>query len=229
MQQIRHVSASEARRPAPAPMVLDVGRFEAVSAARSLSLVLGVLTISTIGGAIAYGASPPLHTDWSGLSQLVFWFGVQVAFLGELVGLIALHIIIVEWRSYQRRLEEWHDATLQSYIDQGGVEETSSYTAWELSATRLNDVLLLALLTHRSQGSKKMHTVTALEGDHWLTDGSGSMLKVGRVGAAEAERVGQKFADLGLVRGRGSRKAGEWVPGSADEVIDLVAKHWSNQ
>jgi hypothetical protein len=55
-----------------------------------------------------------------------------------------------------------------------------------------------------------------------LLDGIG----VGRVTKAEAERLGQVFAALGLVAGRSERTAGTWVPDSLDQVYALFAQNW---
>jgi hypothetical protein len=34
------------------------------------------------------------------------------------------------------------------------------------------------------------------------------------------------FAALGLVEGRDKRRAGQWVPGSEGQVIDLIEQNW---
>jgi hypothetical protein len=156
----------------------------------------------------------------------LMWFGVQIILISESVGMIIIWITVQEWRSYQRRLQEWHEVTICAVERAGGVEHTTSYTATELSSTSLRDVLLLALLVHRNQGQRKAHTLTALEGEHWLTSSNGNQHRIGDVRPGEAERIGALFAALGLVEGRDKRRAGQWVPGSEGQVIDLIEQNW---
>jgi hypothetical protein len=42
-----------------------------------------------------------------------------------------------------------------------------------------------------------------------------------------AEELGRTFARLGLIEGRRSRSAGQWVPMDANEVFCLMTENWS--
>jgi hypothetical protein len=185
-------------------------------------MALLVLLISTIGAAMAWGSSGNLQ----GFNLVIFWFGVQVALLSQGVGMTMIYMTVREWYDYQQRLQISFDVTIDNIEAAGGVETVSSYTAWELSASSPKDVLALALLIHRRQGEKAAHSISELKGDHWLASGDGNMVKLGSLGAAEAERLGGKLAELGLVAGRKSRSAGKWVPTSEAEVIDLIERNW---
>jgi hypothetical protein len=221
-QTERQISASSSTRPAQSQMELNVGRFDPPRAAQQLGLAVGVLTVSSAGGWLCYSTAG-LMDGWS---LFIWWFGFQILLLAESVGLIIIWITVQEWRSYQRRLEEWHEVTLAAVENAGGVEQTSTYTVWELQSTSIKDVLLLALMVHRTQGSKKAHTIDSLKGQHWLGSNEASLVRLGEVSPSEAEKFGSLFASLGLIRGRGPKRAGEWVPESEGEVIDIVSKRW---
>lgn len=221
-QTVRQIEVAEHIRPVQSQMELNVGRFDPPRAGQSLLLAVGVLAISTAGAGLVRATVGA--TD--GMLLFLMWFGVQIILISESVGMIIIWITVQEWRSYQRRLQEWHEVTICAVERAGGVEHTTSYTATELSSTSLRDVLLLALLVHRNQGQRKAHTLTALEGEHWLTSSNGNQHRIGDVRPGEAERIGALFAALGLVEGRDKRRAGQWVPGSEGQVIDLIEQNW---
>lgn len=231
---VRRIDASERVRMANIPMTLDVGRFNAADARSSLTLVLAVLGVSCLGALVVVAAAPHNNyqtvSDLSGFRQVAWWFGIVVSLLAFGVALVALHVTVTEWRSYQRRLEEWHTATIEAYQDAGGQEVERAVSVFELTDASPAHTLLVALAVQQSitQGSQsKPWSVSNLEGDVWLKGSRGNLVKIGVVSPSGSERFGKRLAELGLVEGRKNRSAGRWLPESTDQVVTLIADNWA--
>jgi hypothetical protein len=118
---------------------------------------------------------------------------------------------------------DWHNAALLAYQENGQeVVEHMSETA--LSPSNVGHALLLAIYVHMrlADGAVTPWARRSLSGGLWIAD-----RRAGDVSDMAAREFADTFARLGLIAGRDERIAGEWVPRSADEVVSLVSKNWS--
>jgi hypothetical protein len=205
-------------------MNLDVGRLCAREVVQLGSLTIIALFLGTLGAFLVYLVLPGQFGTWAGWRVLLALFGGGVAFLGYGLSLTIARLLYRDWTSYHERLAEWHAAAIESYEQSGGVQVETSITEWELSASRPLHVLAVALaIQARAQsGEQNPHSVRAIEGACWL-----GHLRLGDVTPSQAEHMGRALADLGLVRGRAPRRAGEWVPSGTDEILARFQRNWS--
>lgn len=222
-RNMKHIALSESTRPAAAPMNLDVGRVEPHEAARLLLLTLGCLSVSPVGALVALVAAPSGYDDWSIIRVIFCIFGSLVAGLSLASAITVWVLMRRDWLEYRQRLTDWHYAALEAFERSGGVEQRREIAAWELSASQPLHVLAAALSVQRriAAGENNPFSVRSLEGPCFLGG-----VRLGDIQAAEAERISKIFADIGLIQGRGERKAGKWAAAGADEVLELVAGNW---
>jgi hypothetical protein len=98
---------------------------------------------------------------------------------------------------------------------------------WELTASNPLHVLGAALAVQaRQSGSAGAPSVRSLQGDMWLPSPDGKMVNLGEVNTTQAQRMSDVFTQLGLIEGKEPRKAGRWVPSSADDTLRIVAANW---
>lgn len=222
---MRGFTSSEKRVPVEPAMQLDVGRLTITEALAVGGVALAALFVAALGGLLAWAAGPRGWETLGGIGGLRFWvwlFGTLVSLVSFWLGVVVVRLTVRSWNRYEQRLQEWHDAAVAAFEDSEGQAVETTVTRWELSASVPRDVLLVALAVHSQvqAGERNAHTVRALGGDLWLGG-----LRLGDV--AQAERMSRTLADLGLIEGKAQRKAGEWVPSSADEVLTLVQQNWS--
>lgn len=215
------ITATEVRRPIEPRMNLDVGRLYLRDVLALAGVVLGLLALGTLGSYLVYLVQPAQPAPWSGWQFVLVIFGSSVAALGFGLALVVSRLLYLDWTTYHQRLQEWHEVALDACSSTGGVETQQSYTLWELQSAQPRDVLLVALAVHvRVQaGEPTPYSVRQLD-DCWLGG-----LRLGDV--RNGEQMARSLEQLGLIRGRGQRKAGEWVPQTADEVLHLVQRNWS--
>lgn len=222
---MRGVSVSETTRPAHAPMNLDVGRPVARDVVRLAALSFGFLSLGTLGGFIFWGATPAgVYSPWSGWRVLLLLFGGSVALVGFGLGVNLARLMVHDWKSYHRRLDDWHYAALEAYEQAQGQETHVQTSAWELTTSAPRDMLLVALALHYEvqKGNTSAHTVRALTGDKWLGG-----IRLGDINTTQAQRMSKALVDMRLVKGKEGRSAGTWTPESPEQVIELVMNNWS--
>jgi hypothetical protein len=207
-------------------MNLDTGRLTMLEAAQLGGLAVGSLFIAALGGLMSWGAGPGQHETLQSLGGFRFWiwfFGSSVGLVAFSLGAAVVVLTVRSWLRYEQRLQDWHEVSMEAVIQNQGVEVSQTLTAWELTPSTPRDVLLVALAVHArvQAGESNAHTVRALAGACWLGD-----IRLGDVGGGQPERIAKAFTDLGLVKGKAARKAGEWIPESTDQVIELVDKNW---
>lgn len=230
-QSLKQVTQHSSTRLAEGRVSLDYGRFEPATAIKSLLVVLAVLAVSALSGMLVWSVSPGHNEQWStvgGLRGFLASWGILVLVTSYVVAGVAGWIVIYGWSSFIHRQHDWHIAELSAFEAASGVEHETTVTITELSSSRVLDVLAVALSVHQRvlAGDRTPYSVRELEGDHWLTTGTGQMVKLGSVGAGESERLGKLLSDLKLVRGRAKAKAGEWVPETFDDVVSSVTTNW---
>lgn len=220
---MRGMSISETVRPVEPKMNLDVGRLNPREAVQLLGLTVGALCVVPFAALLAWVAWPDVYGSWSAVRLMFAVFGLVLAALAFLVACVVYYLMIVDWFDYRTRLADWHNAALVAIESTGGVERHTDITEWELSPSVALHVLAAALSVHRrvAEGVATPWAVRKLEGP--LMVGGVRLLDVSSSAAVD---LANNFATLGLVAGRGDRKAGEWVPKNETEVVELVAQNW---
>ena len=219
---MRGMSMSETVRPVEPRMSLDVGRVNPRETAQLLSLTVGCLLVAPLAALVVWVAWPEFGA-WSALRVVFVLLGVLVGALGLVAGVVVYWLMLVDWFEYRRRLADWHQVGIDGYVAAGGQETHTELTQWELSPSMPLHVLAAALSVHRraSEGTPSPWSVRRLEGPVML-----SGVRLLDVSPSAAVDLANNFAALGLVSGRGERKAGDWVPQSEGEVVELVARNW---
>jgi hypothetical protein len=210
---MRITELTQTKRPVAPPIDLNAGRLDMTRAALAGAFVVGALVVVLIGLWIF------------GRSESLLWrsFGLALAGIGLLLGGIVLMVSVREWTDHRARVADWHDLALESYREIQMAETIEHVTEWTLTIDNPAHVLLAALAIHlrQQEGNQLAHSTRQLYGPIFLAG-----RRVGDLSKLNAENMGKQFARLGLIEGRSERNAGDWVPESADEIIQLVIRNW---
>jgi hypothetical protein len=211
-------------------MNLDIGRLTVLEAIHVGALAVGALAVGAVGGLLAQAAMPGRYQTFAEVGGFRFWFllfGVSVALVGFGLACVVSWLSVRSWLRYEERLADWHDVSIAAYEGADGASTETTVTMWELSATNPLHVLGAALAVQaRQSGSAGAPSVRSLQGDMWLPSPDGKMVNLGEVNTTQAQRMSDVFTQLGLIEGKGARKAGRWVPDDAGKVLELVAANW---
>jgi hypothetical protein len=211
-------------------MNLDIGRLTVLEAIHVGALAVGALAVGAVGGLIAQAAMPGWAQTFRDVGGFRFWFllfGVGVALVGFALAAITTWLSLRSWLRYEDRLQEWHDVAIDAYIGADGASTETTVTMWELTASNPLHVLGAALAVQaRQSGTAGAPSVRNLQGDMWLPAPGGNMINLGEVNTTQAQRMSDVFTQLGLIEGKEPRKAGRWVPSSADDTLRIVAANW---
>lgn len=211
--EIRGSERTQQTRPAAPPIDLNAGRLDIVRAALAGGFVLVALLVVVLGACmVIYFRSPA-----------VVVLGIGVAGIGLAFGGTVLYVSVTEWTDHRRRVQEWHEAALSTYVDMNGAERVEQVSEWEMTATNPAHVLVAAMWVHMrlQDGESGPFTVRKLNTALFLCN-----RRVGNLSKIGAEHMGQQFARLGLIEGRREGHSGVWVPETADDVLRLVVDNW---
>lgn len=220
---MQQVTATQSTRPARSPMDLDVGRLTMREAAQLGGLAVASLAVATLGGLLARLTLPTSFDELAGWRFVLFGFGLALLVVAFGFGVVVCGLTVADWHGYLVRKADWHDATLRAYTALDGVETDQSLSITDFSPSVPLHVLAAALVTHRRvlAGADSPFSVRQLAGPVFL-----DAVRIGDVSGSAAEELPRVFASLGLVKGRGPGRAGEWVPTTEAEVIAAIAKNW---
>lgn len=209
MIEQRATEYTSIRRAFTPPVDLDAGALSVAQALGAFGFCLGALLVACLGA-------------W--LARWLLWPGLVLFVVGVAFGLVVLYVAVTAWLDHRSRLRDWHELSLDSFAASGGevVEHISEY---EMSSQNAAHVLLAALWVHRRLSDD------TLSGVPWSVRGLAGPVfvggsRVGNISKGQAEELGRMFARLGLVAGRAPGTAGDWLPRSADDVLELVCSKW---
>lgn len=210
---MRVTELTQTKRPIAPPIDLNAGRLDVTRAALAGAFVLGALVVVLLGLWIF------------GRSESLLWrsFGGALALVGLSLGGIVLLVSVQEWTDHRARIADWHALSIESYREIQMAETIEHITEWTLTIDNPAHVLLAALAIHlrQQEGNQLAHSTRQLYGPVFLAG-----RRIGDISKLNAENMGKQLARLGLIDGRSERNAGEWVPESADEIIQLVTRNW---
>lgn len=214
--QVSHNERTSVRRPIDPPVTLDDGQLDIQRAAMAGAFVLAALAVAALGFWL-------VHVGSSIGAYIVGFFGLGVSLVALTIGGCVFYVVLSEWLDRRRRVEEWHIATLAAWQQQGGAETIEQVSEWALSIDNPGHVLMAALYVHmrRVNGEETPYSTRSLVGPVLIAG-----RRAGELSKPGAEQMGRRFAELGLIAGRSEGRAGEWVPQSADEVIEIVTNRW---
>lgn len=213
------------QRSAPAGPMVDQehGRFEAKSAALAAALVFGSLLVGAVFGLITVAATPEYSYDTiSGYRLIFWWFGLIGAMIAVVFGGVLLWITVADWLDYRERRRLDFDTALAARQEQPVILE-QEITEWTLlpGDTRSELLTSLACYYRYMNGDMMPHTNNKLTGRILLDTGNEGTL-VGELTQQHAEQMGNRFAELGLVEGRGPKVAGRWIADDPGELIRTI-------
>jgi len=212
-------------------MDLNAGRPNAKDALYASGFTLLNLVVASIGALIFVWALPKdAFATWSAVRVVGCAFGGMVVFFGMGFAWHMGRITTQEWRDYQGRKSEWHTVQIAMYQRANGLEHIREYSEHELRPDLARDVLALGLALHYRYASgvqrRDLHSVRSLEESIYIDAGNRAIL-IGKLAGTSPEKASALFAKLGWVRNRRPGHAGDWVPQSFEDVIDLFARNWS--
>lgn len=216
MMKAKKVEATENIKIASPPMNLDNGRINWREAIHLFWVSVVGSGVATLGVFLIYLVFPPA----SGGHVALLIFGGMLTALG--LSLASTWLLgMASWRSYERRLTDWNQLHMKIWKKQQGIDTTRTIKTWELQADDFRDVLLSALGTHAQvlQGTETPWSKRKLEGSMWL-----GTRRLGDV--IDGSRMRTRFSELKLITGSEERNAGEWMPRSFDDVIEIISKNW---
>lgn len=219
----QQITASQVSRPIRSPVELDVGRLTARDAYQFGVLAVGSLAIAALGGLLARLAVPGPYGELSALRLVLLVFGLAVLVVAFGLAVIVCWLTVTDWLAYRQRLSDWHYAALSAYEAQDGREVAQTLTVTDLSSSLPLHVLAAALSVQRRmlQGEPNPFATRQLEGPLFLGG-----VRLGDVSPTTAEQLPRVFAQIGLIKGRGPRQAGEWTAKSEADVVKAVVDNW---
>jgi hypothetical protein len=220
---------SQTIRPSSGSMNLDAGKVSGTEAFVMAGFSLASILVMALGGILLVWASPKYSYEFNAYRAIGMLTGGLISLCGLRFAWSMSSLMLHSWKAYHKRLADWHEAELDMYLDQRGVETITEVSQLELTPNVAGHVLLTALaIQHRLMTQdvrQPLWSVRALEDKLYLDGGTNSIL-IGELNGTKPERMSETLAQLGLVRNRREGVAGDWVPQSYEDIFSLVARNW---
>lgn len=200
-------------KPAAPPINLDSGKLDVIQAGMAGGYVLVAMLV------VSLGAGMVIYIE----STFVRGLGAGIAIIGIAFGGTVLYVSLTTWLDHRRRVEQWHQATIETWIDMSGSERLEYVNEWELSSSNIAHVIVAALwvLDRIREGETNAHTVRKMTGPLFLCG-----RRIGNLTKDNAAAMGQQFARLGLIQDRREGFSGTWVADTADQVFYTILERW---
>lgn len=223
---MQKISASQSVRPASPPMNLDVGRLDPHEATALGLLLIGALAVSAVGAFLTWSVVPTYY-DMASWRFILALFGVLLAAAGLLFAGLVGFLMVDRWLTYRSWLRQWQEISLSTWADNGGQEVQTTFEGWQLLPTQPLHLVAAALSIHQEviRGDSSF-SINSLAGSRYVGGSGNNLVKLGDLSPNGARAVLNNLATMGLIRGRGPRSSGEWVPGSTDECVRLIADNF---
>jgi hypothetical protein len=226
---------SQTTRHSPGAMDLNQGKPHAKDAAMNAAFTLVSLFVASLA-ALAFTWFLPKQDFtgkmlWNAGNVIGVLFSPLIIIVSLRFGWSMGNVTVNLWESYLKRMNAWHHAEIQTYLNMQGTETTNSVSLYELDPNVPKDVLITAMLIQQqlTQGNDMRVTpwsVRGLEERLELSSGNNSIL-VGELQGTRPEKMSTRLAELGLITDRHVGSAGKWTPQSYDDVFYLVSKNWN--
>lgn len=224
---MRNTTAIESSRPAPPLMSYEAGRFDARDAAGKLGLVLAGLFVAAIGATLESLIAPEyLEPTRAQAAWIGFGSGLQLT--GKATAFIGLAMLVWAWVAYEWRKHKAFNQDLASRELNGGLEIDRAVSVTDFDADVPIHAFAYCVSIHRRELERQERGGGPAP---WAyRNATGPLMIGGRrmltVDEYEAREAAKMLEQLGMVRGRGDKSAGVWVPESYEELIDLFDRNW---
>ena len=212
-------------------MNLNENRPDAKQAFLTAGFTFASLIIMSVGGSLVVWSSPRYLEQLNAYRVIGMFTGLLVAIFALRFAWSMGNVTVGLWTDYRDRLLDWHNAELDMYLAQSGVETTTEISQLELSPAVAGHVLLTALaiqyrLTRGERYSNAPWSIRGLNEKLYLSGTSNAVL-LGEITGTRPELMSERLAQVGIVRNRKPGVAGDWSVNSYEEIFDLIAKNWS--
>lgn len=223
---MQKITASQSSRPASPPMNLDVGRLDPREATALGLLLIGALGVSAVGTFVTWAVVPTTY-DMSSWRLIIALFGSLLALAGLAFGGLVGFLMADRWLTYRSWLRQWNEKALSTWSETGGQEVETTFEGWQLLPSQPLHLVAAALSIHQEvlQGDGTF-SISSLAGARYVGGSGKNLIKLGDLSPNGARAMLNALGDMGLIRGRGPRSSGEWVPTSSDECVKLIADNW---
>jgi hypothetical protein len=223
--------------PAVGPMNLDAGKPTPQEALHTGGVTLAFLFVGAIGLFALRLFSLSSFETWANAPSWK-WIG-HVVIIAYVCFALAFAVAYARmslrlWGHYVMRVEEWHDAQLEAFRLQGGLQIEQAWTYEQILHFNMRDAAFMAIKIHRDvqNGNTQSLTVRGLEGStgaQYIIADSHKRQYAGKIEGTVSEKLLDTYARLGLIEGRKERQSGRWVPQSEQEAFDMVVKRWQHK
>lgn len=217
-------------RPAHSPMDLNAGEPSPKAALFTSGLTLLFMILAALGAWLGYLFAPE-YGEWTFVRVVGASLGTLMALFSLLQTRLYTKITWLGWTKYYERLADWHDTMLDAYQVNDGQETYTETNLYALTCDMPHHVLVTALVIHHRLNSgastrQLPYSRRGLEEPLYLGIGGSNLVRMGELLGTMPERMGSKLATLGLISGRSNNTAGEWIPQSEREVIEIFVRNW---
>lgn len=221
---------SQIVRPSTGSMNLDTGKIDGKEAFIMAGFSIASILVMAIGGILLVWSSPKYSYDWTWYRGIGMMTGGLISLCGFRFAWSMSGLMLHSWHAYHQRLADWHDAELQTYLDQRGVETEVTFSQTEILPEVAKDVLITALLIqYRLQRDQRyQHAPWSTRGleEKLYLDSNANAILIGELRGTKPEVMSSHLAALGLVINRKPGHAGEWAMQSFEEIFDRVGRNW---
>lgn len=223
-------TATTTVRPTSGSMNLDQGQINAKEAFIMAGFSLASILVMALGGLLVGWASPKYSYDWTWYRGIGIITGALIAICGLKFAWSMSSLMLHSWHAYHERLAEWHDAEIEMYRAQQGVEREMTYSETELLPDVASHVLITALLIqYRLQRDQRFdHAPWSVRGlaEKQFLDSNANAILIGELKGTKPEAMSTRLAQLGLVVNRKPGFEGTWGAQSFNDVFDKVSRNW---
>jgi len=207
--------------PAAAPVDYNATRPTFRELAPLFALALITLVPVGLGGAIILWSLPTYEVELSGWNMLGLLVGGLLA-LGGIRFFWPLSVTVPRAvASYYHRIDEWHAAQLDKYVESDGQVQAIQVSEWEYNPLDVRKVVF-ALMAAYLDGARTLSIERLMKQGLWVRAGNKSvpLMRFTQDGAAAFLNL---LAASGGIAGRGPRSAGEITFGDNMRTVAMRA------
>lgn len=210
----------KATAPAAPPMAMDAGKPSAREAILSGGVALAFWGVAALGGWLAALFGPHGYETMGeiGIARAIgLAFGGLVGLAGLGLGVDFARLTRRGWVEYQRRLADWHEATLAAWERAEGQAVEELTTEWELRADKPDEVWWFITAMHYAvgQGQEAPWALRRIT-DEGVWFGNRKLA----INTNQARLMADNLAAMGLITGRTERHPGNWAPTTLEDAAD---------
>lgn len=220
-------------RPADSPMLLDAGKPTPREALLTTGVTLAFLAAAMLAALLVYAFTPKSSLDeWTPWGAIAAGGCTLIAVYCLMQAHAYGTVTRKGWVGYYARLEEWHNAVLDSYVNLQGVETVQSIDVYSYDPSVPHHVLLTALAVHMQltnglgTGRQVPFSVRALDGSLMLGSNDRNLVRIGELNGTTPEKMANALAAVGLIRDRRNNYAGTWTANTLEDVVTTFLNNW---